>query len=42
VTRVSAQLDFHPEDNHQAWLTDALAKAAAETGVTVTNEPVFG
>jgi len=29
---MSAQLDFHPETGHQAWLAAMLAKAAAEAG----------
>jgi hypothetical protein len=39
---MSAQLDFHPETGHQAWLAETLAKAAAEIGATATGEPVFG
>ncbi|WP_243859913.1 aminoglycoside phosphotransferase [Amycolatopsis arida] len=39
---MSAQLDFHPETGHQAWLVEVLAEAAAQAGVTVAGEPVFG
>ncbi|MGH3622134.1 MAG: aminoglycoside phosphotransferase [Sciscionella sp.] len=39
---MSSQLNFHPDDEHQAWLVGALAKAAAEAGATVADEPVFG
>ncbi|TCP54931.1 hypothetical protein EV191_102141 [Tamaricihabitans halophyticus] len=39
---MSAQLDFHPEDGHQTWLVETLAKAAAEANATITDEPVFG
>lgn len=39
---MSAQLDLHPEDGHQAWLAETLAKAAAEASATITGAPVFG
>jgi len=39
---MSAQLDFHPETGHQAWLAETLAKTAAVVGATISGEPVFG
>lgn len=39
---VSSHLDFHPDNEHQAWLVGALTKAASEACATVAGEPVFG
>lgn len=39
---MSSQLGWHADEAHRAWLTEALAKAAAEVEATVVGEPVFG
>lgn len=39
---MSSQLDWFSDEAHRAWLTEALAKAAAEVEATVVGELVFG